>query len=380
VPIFDITPNLMHSCTFEHLNLTHSAMQTVAAGSTFNVSGSTGTDLYNCVWANIRANNYYNFMQAPSCLWWGNTFRDCWFGDQKNGVTNIQGATGEPRNLFENLYIGAGSTTGSLFSHNACYCHFLNVEVNGANSGATMISDSGGGYYVIDHFALEQASYNSGTYNLFNILNGGLDARFIYTTALSINTGVSVYLLNNNNNAVGRWKLDWPYVAFGTNNGNYYLSNSGSGNRPIEFTNVANVPFGSACALTNVVSTTGPDGTVVHDWNSMSRVAWNGDADVTLSVGAEMTQIYDLPLTANRVLTLPEGRQQSNNCLFTGRRFRISRTRNSTGAFTLTIKNKAGSAVATIASSTSSFVEVAWSRTTNSTNHFGWTILDQHTY
>lgn len=381
VAIFKISPNLIHSCVFEHMALHHSAMQTVAAGATFFVSGSTGTDLYNSVWSNINADNFDVFFNAPSCLVWGLAFRDCWLGDGNTGITNIQGAAGEPRNIFQNIYIGAQSMAGPLFNHNACYCKFDNVEVNSSHNNASMMFDQGGGVYIIDHFALEDATFNGGgTTRLFDILNGGLEARFVYTTALSISAGSTVYLTRNNSNPGFRTKIDQPYVAFSTNNGAYYLADTFTGNNAVEFSNLVAVPFGSACAVTDMVGSQACDAVIVTDWNNESRAQFNPNADVTLSAGSPTTQVYDLPLTVNRSLNLPEDRQQSNNQLFTGRRFRISRTHRSTGAFSLTIKNAAGSAVATIAGSTAAYVEVMWARTNNVTNTFSWTVLDQHTF
>ena len=380
-PIFKISPNLIHSCHFEHMALHNSAMATTVNGSTFFVSGSTGTDLYNSVWSDLNADNFYWFLHAPACLVWGISFRDCWLGDGAAGITNIQGAAGEPRNSFQNLYIGAQSMAGPLFNHNACYCKFDNVEVNSSHNNASMMFDQGGGVYIIDHFALEDATFNGGsTTRLFDILNGGLEARFIYTTDLSISAGCTVYLTRNNNNPAFRTKIDQPYVAFATNNGSYFLADTFTGNNFVQFSNLVAVPFGSACELTDVVNSQACDAVMVSDWNNMAISQFNANADVTLSAGSPMTQVYDLPLTANRSLNLPEDRQQSNNQMFTGRRFRVSRTHNSTGNFTLTIKNAAGGTVATIASSTSAFVEVMWARNNNVTNSFAWTVLDQHTY
>lgn len=374
-PIFSMAPSAMHSCLFENMQLTYNTMQTSnTSGNVFNITGTIADDVYNCKWYNIRSNNFYYFMNCPTVLWWGNCYEFCWFGDMYQGVNNIQGATGEPRNTFINLYIGCASCVGVLFNHFACYCSFYNIEINGANSGATMIADSAGGGYIIGHWAIEVATYASGNPILFNIPNGYLKAEYIYTNTLTISTGVTLTAFGVNNNVISRVDVGYLTVTFASNSGNYYIIST-PGPSISHFHYLDNVPFSSTCSLTNIVGSTSAASVVVDDWNDYSRVQMNGTSNVTLAYNSAVNQVFDVALTGATTITMPDDTQVATCNLFNGRRFRIIKT--NTSAQTLTILNHAGSTIATISSGNRAVIEIMWNCTGGSAQ-YTWKIVDQH--
>lgn len=384
-PIFLCAPNLMHSCLFEHMYLNFTNLQTGhTSGSVFVFTGTGANDIYNSKWHNLAAGNFYRFMDCASVLFWGNEYEFCWFGDMIDGVNYIQGSAGEPRCTFTNIYIGCASCTGILFNHKAVSAYFNNVEVNGANSGALMLYDGAGGTAIIGHWALEVGSYSTTNANLFDMPNGYLHAEWIYCNTLTIASGINLFFCNNSG-ASSRIDVRRLDVTFAANAGAFYVNRSGAANNPNHFRYVSGVAFnpgsgGSAvCQLTWASATTAADNVIVDDWADLGRVAVTNDANVSLSAGSAYLQIFSKPLTADRTLTLPEHRSNSSNNLFSGRRFRVVREHSASAAFALNIVDITGSAVATIASSTSGLVEFVWTRDLGNTN-FSWIITDNHTF
>ena len=384
-PIFLCAPSLMHSCLFEHMSLTFTNMQTGnTSGNVFTFTGSNLNDIYNSKWYDIQASNFYHFMDCASLLFWGNEYDFCWFGDFAHGVNNIQGNAGEPRCTFRNLYISCASATGILFNHKAVSARMDNIEVNGANSGALMYYDGAGGSVIISHWALEVAHYSTTNVNLFDVPNGYLKAEWIYANTLTIDTGINVFGFNNSG-STSRVDVERFDVTFASNAGAFYVNRSGSSNNPNHFRYLDGVAFnpgsaGSAvCQLTWMSSTTAADNLIVDEWADPGRVGVTNNANVSLSAGSAYLQIFSTPLTADRTVTLPESRSNSGNNLFSGRRFKIVREHSASAAFALNIVDITGSAVATIASSTSGLVELCWTRDLGNTS-MAWIITDNHTF
>lgn len=383
-PIFLCAPNLMHSCLFEHMTLMFTNMQTGnTSGNVFMFTGSGANDIYNSKWYNISAQNFYHFMDCADVLFWGNEYSFCWFGDFAHGVNNIQGSAGEPRCLFTNLYISCASATGILFNHKAVSAYMNCIEVNGANSGALMYYDGAGGSLIVGHWALEVAHYTTTNVNLFDLPNGYMKAEWIYCNTLTIDSGINVFFCNNSGTTsrIDVTRLD---VTFQSNAGAFYVNRSGSSNNPNHFRYLNGVAFnagsaGSAvCQLTWVSATVAADNVIVDDWADLGRVAVTNDANTSLSAGSAYLQIFSKPLTADRTITLPEHRSNSGNNMFSGRRFKVVREHSASAAFALNIVDVTGSAIATIASSTSGLVELTWTRDLGNTA-FSWIIVDNHT-
>jgi Pectate lyase superfamily protein len=358
-PIFSCAPNLMHSTLFEHMQLNFNTLQTTAntLGNTFNVTGTGANDWYNSAWFDIGASNQNIFMNSPSVLWWGNSYEFCWFGNCATGVNYITGGTGEPRCTFTNLYITPGTGVGPLFTHSALYAEYHNIEVNGANGGATMLYDGAGGSHIVGNWLLEVATYAANA-TLWNIPNGVFKAENIYTNALTINSGVTVNAFNTSGTA-SKFEVRKYLCLFSSNAGNFYLSGAG-GPLTNSFGYLNGITFNANCQLTNVTASTCADFVRVDEWNDPARFQFNGDANVTLNYDSPMTQILDIAITANRTWTLPDGRQNGSNNLFSGRKFNLIRSTSS--SFAVAINDIAGTTLATFNAGSRYNIELMWHR------------------
>lgn len=375
VPIFKLTGQYMHTMVWATMTLTYAAMQTGnTSARVFDINGLGSSSLYNCVFQDISASNFYWFMYCPTVLWWGNTYRDMWLGDFAGGVNYITGGGGEPNCRFERLYISCQSAIEILFKHNAMAAQYDNIEVNGANSGAAMLQDLAGGYHVIGHWALEGANYTVNT-TLFNVTNSILLAKFIYTETISASAGVVVQAFSCGGSRSYINVEFYSVKGIGTLNGTLVAAQC-PGPLPIRFKQCL-MPWAANVQLLDVVGTTSADYVIVEDWNDPARVAINGDASVVLTMDAPLNQIFDTPLTAARTVTLPQGTAAATTVMFTGRRFRFTKT--NTSAFALTIQDSSNNVIATIAAATRGIVELVWHRDGGAAG-WSWIITDQRTY
>lgn len=329
VPIFAFHGEFMHTNSFKNLTLTYTNMQTGhAAGNVFSVSGDDDGSFYNSVWSNITASNFYNFMDCPDLTWWGNVYRDCWFGDYAHSVNNIQGGAGEPRCLMQNLYISAQSATGPIFNHQACTCKYDNVEVNAANSGAVMITDGAGGSHIIDHFALEGAVYAANA-TLFDIPNTRMQARYIYLQTLTIEDGVTLTAFNTQG-GISMIDCDQLDVGFGDDNAGTFIVLNSAGPLINRFGNI-NAAFSDTVMLTDTGGSESANFVQVLNWADPNRVDFLDRADYagfTLAYDAAPLQILGTSLTsgpgagASMAVMMPPD-TNGDTQLFTGRRFKF---------------------------------------------------------
>lgn len=369
-PIFQIAPSLMHSCNFERFNASWPTLQSASstASSVFRFIGTDTSDFFNSKFSDIGAQNFYYFIDAPGVLYWGNHMDNMFLGDLYKGVTHITGDTGEPRCYFTNIYIGAQSCIGTLFDNQSTYAKYDNIEINGANAGCTMLADEAGGAHIIGHWALEDATYNSDV-TLFDVINGIMTFDYIYTNDIAIGAGAHVYFCN--------WAGLKSYVhggvlnvGFNTNSGTY-ICTQGSGPLQASFYNIF-APWSAGCRLADVGNSAAANFTEVRQWNDPGHVVMQGDASVSISAIDAVNQIFDVPLTANRTVTLPDEAADSTNVLFLGRRFRFAKT--NTSNFSLTVKTASGTTVFTIPSATAATKEIIWHRD-GGANADSWVVL-----
>lgn len=378
VPIFRVTGLYVHTLRFETMTVQYANMQTGNTGArVFDHVGPSDGSHYNWVWSDIGGANFYWWCYAPEdgVTWWGMTMRDLWLGDFAGGINMIARAAGEPNCKFDRFYISCQSAVETLFRHEAMSAQYDAIEVNSANQGISMLYDGSGGTHVIGHWAIEVGTYNQDGKVLFEIPNGVLLARYIYTNTLNIASGTAVYLVKTEGVS------SFANIEFYTFNNADFISGSlvaslAIGPLPIRFKRVV-LPFSSNVQLCDVVATGSADYTIVEDWNDLSAVSINGNANVTLQYDSPANQIFDTPLTAARVVTLPQGTPDASTVMFTGRRFRITKT--NTSAYALTIKDFGGNTVATIASGSRGVVDLIWHRS-GGANGFSWIVADQHTY
>lgn len=375
-PIFQTHAQFFHSARFESMTLTYSNAQAAASGANvFQIDGPAGGSFYNSTFQDITADKFDYFCNAPVVTWWGNAFRNLWLGNFASGVTNVQAGAGEPRCTFEDLYITGERATQPLFTNKSMTAIYNNIEVNNVVNGVKMLFDNAGGVHIIEHWALEGATFAAAaTQQLFDVQNSRLLARYIYMTSLTLGAGATVYGFHAES-GISTAVIDMLALSFTANAGQFYVFNA-QGPLPSRLGDVSGLSAtaslgdsgGSACL--NFVS--------VDRWNNPANVAFLADAAATLAYDAPATQVLDVPLTVARTITLPQGTSAASTLNFTGRRFKFVRTANATGAFALNIKDSTGTiTVASIAAARAS-VEIAWQRS-GAAGNWAWVVLSQTT-
>lgn len=369
IPIFNITGQIMHSNVWEHMQFSYKNMQTGNTNAVvFQINGNPGSSFFNSVFENIWSQNHYMFMTSPVVNWWGNTYRDCVFGDFAGGINSITSISGEPNCRFERLYINCPSATQTLFVHSGVTAQFDSIEVNAVAGGVSMLNDGGGGNYVIGHWAIEVATYNSNTI-LFNVPNGFVTFGYIYTNTLTIGTGAILTGVVSNGSISYTIGQVWQ-ASFASNLGTFELANFG-GPRTSHF-NKLDIPWAANVLPWDVAGTVTADYVVVDEWNDQSTTKLNGDASVTITNNSAFHQVFT-GLTANRIATLPEHRALPACLLFSGWRRRFLKT--DTSAFSLTVNNSLGTAIASIPASQRGVIEVFWERSLAN-----WVLADVRTF
>jgi hypothetical protein len=373
-PIFQTHAQFFHSARFESMSLTYTNPQAAASGANvFQIDGPANGSFYNSTFQDITADKFDYFCNAPVVTWWGNAFRNLWLGNFASGVTNVQAGAGEPRCTFEDLYITGERATQPLFTNKSMTAIYNNIEVNNCVNGVKMLFDNAGGVHIIEHWALEGATFAAAaTQQLFDVQNSRLLARYIYMTSLTLGAGATVYGFHAES-GVSTAVIDMLALSFTANAGQFYVFNA-QGPLPSRLGDVSGLSAtatlgdaaGSACL--NFVS--------VDRWNNPANIAFMTDADQTLAYDAPATQVQSTPLTANRVKTLPQGTLAAGTLIHTGRRFKFSKL----GAenFSLTVKDSTGATVATLTGAARGSVEVAWERS-GATGNGSWVLLSQTT-
>lgn len=375
VPMFRFVGQFIHTLKFRTMTLQFKNLQVGATeGNIFEADGEHTGSFYNSLFEDISANNFYWFFNSPTMLWWGNCYRDMWLGDFAGGVNNIAGQAGEPNCRFERMYISCQSATEILFHHEAMAAQYDNIEVNSANSGATMLYDASGGTHVIGHWALEGAHYATDA-TLFKVPNGVLLADFIYTETISTDEGVNVNIFH--------CEGDRSFVDV------KFLSVKGLGEMLGTLTAVLAIgpklarfkellmPFAANVRLVDQLATVSSDFVTVENWNDPGRTTIIHDEDVVLSFDDCVNQIFTGDLTLLRTVKLPQGSPDNTTQLFTGRRFRITKA---VIAGQAQIVDSFGNLIATLGVGRQ-VVEVVWHRSGGpGDDGFSWLVVDQRTY
>jgi hypothetical protein len=171
---------------------------------------------------------------------------------------------------------------------------YNNIEVNNCVNGVKMLFDNAGGVHVIEHWALEGATFAAAaTQQLFDVQNSRLLARYIYLTSLTLGAGATVYGFHAES-GMSTAVIDMLALSFTANAGQFYVFNA-QGPLPSRLGDVSGLSAtatlgdaaGSACL--NFVS--------VDRWNNPANIAFMTDADQTLAYDAPATQVQSTPLT-----------------------------------------------------------------------------------
>lgn len=284
---------------------------------------------YNSKFENFFTNEFYSFVDGDeNVLTWGISVDNVWAANFVK-LMRWAGTAGEPRNTFSNLYLTPGTkANGILFDVNASDCHYMNVEVNGADASQVLVRDWGGGQHTVSgYFVLETGSYSKNTV-LFDLLNGTLLGDVINVRNLTISEGTTICLM--------RFLGDGSYCDlkrvvtgryFGTGNIVIFDGNSRKQISRIGDVKIIN-PENDAVALTDIGGTESADYIYVDSWADNKRTKSVGDANHVITYDGAPTIVFNSPLSANRTVTFETANLGTSAAkkLFKGKRIKIIKT------------------------------------------------------
>lgn len=368
-PLFAFTSQFFHSFSFESMTVRYSTLAGSGdtASNLFRLKASQSgqeNSFYNSEWRDLLAENFYRFIEAddPDVTFWGNRLEYCWFGDCRNGIIRSLFTSGKPNNRFESLYILSPSATGILFDIQAGFNVYHNIEINQLSAGATVIRDLAGGVSVIDHMAIEGATYSANSV-LFNVQSSRLIARYIYVTAVTVRTGANLTLFRCDAQGKSQFQVDRLDVR------NVTLEGTGTlhlayllGPEVSRIGKLYSDTLTDALTLGDYSATDTADYLVIDDWIDPTRRVFVSDADATLTQDGPELVIARVAFTANRVVTLPQNRIGIGNAtrLFGGWTRTFVKTNNS--AHSWTFKDRQGNTIASIAAGNAGRVTIGWFR------------------
>jgi hypothetical protein len=383
-PIFTIVSANAHSNAFSNFSATWStaADSTKTDRCVIKWTGPTTDQTYNSTIEKLTVTNGHYVLRSDDALTWGIACRDWMLSNMSGGAWNLTGPAGEPNLRAENIYINATGMIGPLFLGNALSVQMDNIEINAATMGPVLIQDGGGGNYVIGVFGIETGTYGS-SLSLIDLQSGTLQARHLY---LNLTATARIFGVKVGN--VGSWaQIDMIRVKPTlTGSGEFYLGSiTGTLTDPeadhgwIEIRKAYPYAGKAWSASAPIIAPTWVGGDVTADalriteWNDPARVAYRGDANVTLKLDAPMVNVFPAELTTDRVVTLP-----NNALMFSGRTFEVVKTITGTGK--LTVKNPAGTTIGEIAAANKGRLRVVWNRSLTNGPSQNWTVIASETW
>lgn len=386
-PIFTITGTNIHSVTYKDFTGTWSTAAASAKTDRIVIRGDGVGNWYNGAITDITMTNGHYVVASTTQLIWGQEFARWQVTDGSGGAWSLTGAAGQPNCKADSIYVSANAMIGPIFAGNALAMEMDAIEVNQALLGPKIISDLGGGDYVIGRLGIEIGVYtgNMGVTQdrLFHV-SGSIVATQIYAQVEV--TGGSLYLFVLGGNRMNSWGDIGTLRINVTGAGAFYVGgasgDSGDNSDPeenhgfLEFGRIRHYG-GSAWAsspariLTDQGSTTHADTVRVREWADLSRVAYRPDAAVTLTVDSPPVNIFRT-LTANRTISLPWVNYQ-----YSGRPFVVVKD---TTSQTITIQTSGGATVATLAAASKGRVTVVYNRSLINGPSFGWSVVEHVTW
>jgi hypothetical protein len=257
------------------------------------------------------------------------------------------------------------------------------VEINQALRGAELITDTAGGNYVVGLLGCEGGAWSREDGRMFNLVSSSLTADLIFAegtcTARTFLCACESYL--------SRIRVRRLMLAVEpSGDGRFHVGQVGGAladpNAPHGQIVIDEAPlfYGAVSGWnaddetltpTHAGATYGADAFRITEWNDAGRISFGGDADVTLTADHTRTNIFAIPLTSDRSVTLPSG-----NLMWTGRSYIVVRT-DADGLGVLSIKAEDGTTLASLPSGRQGRVEVVWNRSLQDGPFQGWTIVEQ---
>lgn len=364
-PIFYFTSvELHHTWDWDLFTFTWSTPQAGnSLSAVFYWTSTNNGNMYLQTFTRLLVSNCYWFMRGETVLYWGNVVRDVSCGTL-GGFAYVGGNAGDPKCIFENIYITGGAAGQYLFAVNAVTAEYM-VEVN--NSPCGLIADSGGGCHIIRYFGLEVANFTTNTV-LFNIPNGVLlGIGLMYAATLTIDAGIGVVAFAGGTGAlptattysrIGVKQFDFSIVSQGAG-ATFFLSEFYTNNNQkcsfehVAYTNGDWPAYGALpnVALTDIGNTAAAECTEVVYWNDPNHRQVS-TANTSLRFDSLRTNIVAQPLTAAIAFALPASGSSSCQNLFNGRAFDFYKYASAGTTYDMQVTDSSGNVLATIPAAT----------------------------
>ena len=359
IPIFQFTVNVMHSMTFEHLNLKHLNDQTAFnAAAAFQLLDGGGTrSFYRSFLRNLRFDNSFSAIDSYPALWWGYEVTGFW-AEIKGRVARMVGSpvAGQPDNIFQG-YVKGGGNTVYLFEGAGATCNY-HIECNG--TGPLQLKEISGGLARIEHWAAEKciAADNAGDITMFDMDNSRLLVPgHLHIGRFQNGLNNTVYLVDCLG-AGGVTDIDYAIVSFENAALVSGIANQAAGSRFIIFRNGGSADMGGrsvlhhefidfsaggvatpSCELFHNTVSGSPEFANVADWCDPRRFVRMGDANYTMSFKGPGVIIAGVPLTAARKIIMPYDGTGGGMNMWSGWGPEVWKLASATGAFDITVRN-----------------------------------------
>jgi len=327
MPIFEFTSvNLHHTWDWSNFTATWDNPQdgnTNAAVWLWTGLGASNRSMYNCTFEKLYITNCYWAMKGADVLFWGNCTRDVWCST-RGGFVDLNGTAGNPKVLWEGIYISGGAAGVYLFNVQAMNCEYQ-VEVNGTSS--PMIFDGSGGTHHIRHWALEVANYAASAI-LFDVQNSKLICYgTMYADTLTIGAAATVVAFRGTQARCFVENFKFSLASHGAGSSFFVSAYSATTGRNIRFGDIEGTFTAYAAtpiaALMDFGGSVTPAFVTVDRWNDPGRAIAAGDADVALVYDSARTINFGVALTAARKVVLPPSGAASGQTMFDGRMFEV---------------------------------------------------------
>lgn len=372
-PIFYFANADTHSWDVSDMELSYSTQQTSATpnGCPFWFVGpSSGGASVAYYWnvARVTFDNCYYCFGADSTsafALWGYRVESIWaYPTVTGGIASFIPGTliGMPNGSWDQVFVRADNMTGPLWLFsNQNDCNFDNIEINNLPAGVQILKDNAGGFYRFGTIRSEHGTFD-GTSALFELYssNANFNRLELKSTTINVTTGTDPYVIRGNASGGGKIRIETLTVYLTTVTAGTMYVIGGFGNSPdqgnVEIGNV-NPSLPTGVYLSDNSGTASSNAILVREWMAPRQSDDNGDASVTLTIGAETIQRWDTTLTAARAVTLPA---DADDNAFDGLRFTIVLSASS--SYDLSINKSGGGTVATIPAGTVGSVTVIYRR------------------
>jgi hypothetical protein len=388
-PLFVIEGRNIHSLFFGGFQAIWSSPADAAKPNRNVLRSTDAGDFYNSTLRDLSINNgHYAFHAGESKNVWGINHANIRIGAMSGGLATYTASAGQPNNGFDQIYIGAQTMVGPIFNFNAVNAQMDRIEINQALLGPTLISDNGGGNYVVGLFGCEGGTWSDSSNRLIHLDDSTLEARHIFLTGT---TSAATSLLRT----AGRGHIHIDFLiqdfemtgsgkVFTTQLGGENLNNPNESRGEIIIGRIRSmtglVPWSlgdQTVALTDAGNTESADAVRVTEWTGdpSRQPGWNEDADVDHANRPDAANVQAvLALSATRTYTLPHGYY-----LYSGFSRTFVKPVATDGDWV--IRDANGNEVVTLAGAARRRVTLMWNRSlANGPSFDSWTVIDSSTW